>query len=155
MNRVRNEGKKIKLFNKSTGGMSKFILFVLGIILGVVSSTLFGYMCGNYNATGNYQYYDWLLFIAIFLLILTGELIGIYFGAYEEYHALIGDITKKEKEIKTEKKEEIIKEEKVKVNNNEKKEQVKKNVTTNKKVQSKPKHKVPKKKKNNKDEKNN
>ena len=117
MNRIKKEGKDFKLFNKTESGASKFALFIMGIILGIVSSTLFGYMCGNFNATGNYRYYDWLLFVAIFLLIFTGELIGIYFGAYEEYH-LMKKKNKEEKEseiIKNEIKEEtkpVIKEEK-------------------------------------------
>lgn len=88
MNNIKKERKTFKLFNKTESGASKLVLFVMGIILGIVSSTLFGYMCGNYNATGDYRYYDWLLFVAIFLLILTGELIGIYFGAYEEFHLM-------------------------------------------------------------------
>lgn len=85
MNGLKKEKKVFGKFNKTASGASKFALFIMGIILGLTSSTLFGYMCGSYNATGNYRYYDWLLFVAIFLLILTGELIGIYFGAYEEY----------------------------------------------------------------------
>lgn len=88
MNNIKKERRTFKLFNKTESGASKLVLFVMGIILGIVSSTLFGYMCGNYNATGDYRYYDWLLFVAIFLLILTGELIGIYFGAYEEFHLM-------------------------------------------------------------------
>ena len=85
MKEIKKEGKNFKIFNKTESGASKFALFIMGIILGITSSALFGYMCGNYNATGNYKYYDWLLFVAIFLLIFTGELMGIYFGAYEEY----------------------------------------------------------------------
>ena len=88
MNTIKREGKEFRLFNKTESGASKLALFIMGIILGIVSSTLFGYMCGNYNATGDYRYYDWILFIAIFLLILTGELIGIYFGAFEEFHLM-------------------------------------------------------------------
>ena len=88
MDNIKKEKTDFKLFNKTESGASKLALFIMGIILGLVSSTLFGYMCGNYNATGDYRYYDWLLFIAIFLLILTGELIGIYFGAYEEFHLM-------------------------------------------------------------------
>ena len=88
MDEIKKERNEFKLFNKTESGASKLALFIMGIILGLVSSTLFGYMCGNYNATGDYRYYDWLLFVAIFLLILTGELIGIYFGAYEEFHLM-------------------------------------------------------------------
>ena len=117
MKNLKNEKNDLRMFNKTSSGASKFALFIMGIILGLVSSTLFGYMCGSFNATGNYQYYDWLLFVAIFLLIFTGELIGIYFGAYEEYH-LMKKKSMEEKEnetIKNEVKEEIksvIKEEK-------------------------------------------
>ncbi len=101
---MKKERDIFKLFNKTESGASKLALFIMGIILGLVSSTLFGYMCGNFNATGDYRYYDWLLFVVIFLLILTGELIGIYFGAYEEYRL-------NQKKSSEEKKNDIIKKE--------------------------------------------
>lgn len=101
---MKKERDIFKLFNKTESGASKLALFIMGIILGLASSTLFGYMCGNFNATGDYRYYDWLLFVVIFLLILTGELIGIYFGAYEEYRL-------NQKKSSEEKKNDIIKNE--------------------------------------------
>lgn len=127
MKGIKKEGKDFKLFNKTSSGASKLSLFIMGIILGISSSALFGYMCGNFNATGDYKYYDWLLFVAIFLLIFTGELIGIYFGAYEEYVLN----KKNNKDIKeVEKKKEVKKEDKVvskRVNNTNKKVSTSKN----------------------------
>ena len=128
MKKEKKVGKSFWLFNKTNSGASKFALFIMGIILGVASSTLFGYMCGNYNASGDFRYYDWLIFVAIFLLIFTGELIGIYFGAYEQF-----EINRKQNEKEQETKEDV-----KKISEEKKEEKTKKSTSNVKRTKNSP-----------------
>ena len=85
MGKVNVTKDELKSFHKTANGRSKYIWMLVGIVLDIVSSIGISLLIINANKLpSNLHFYCGLFFLLI-IVVLGGELIGVYFGAVERY----------------------------------------------------------------------
>ena len=77
--------EEIKAYNQTTNGHNKYIWMIAGVIIDIMSSFGVGALIINsYKLPGQIYFYS-ALFILLVIVVLGGELIGVYFGGLEQY----------------------------------------------------------------------
>ena len=75
----------IKAYNRTPNGHTKYIWMIAGMLIDIMSSFGVSALIINSHRLPSQLYFYCALFILLVIVVLGGELIGVYFGALEQY----------------------------------------------------------------------
>lgn len=77
--------EEIKLYRQTPNGRKKYIWMFAGIIIDIISTLGVSILIMNSHRLPSTLCFYSGLFILLVIIVLGGELIGVYFGALEQY----------------------------------------------------------------------
>lgn len=77
--------EELREFHQTPNGRSKYIWMYAGMLISFMSSLGVSILIINANRLPSPLYFYCALFVLLVLVVLGGELIGVYFGALEQF----------------------------------------------------------------------
>lgn len=77
--------EEIKLYRQTPNGRKKYIWMFAGIIIDILATLGISILINNSHRLPSVLYFYAGLFVLLVIVVLGGELIGVYFGALEQY----------------------------------------------------------------------
>ena len=85
MGRISISKKQINEFKSTPGGIKKYMWMLGGATIDIVATVGISILVNNAYRIINTIYFYIMLFVFLIIIILGGELMGIYFGALEQF----------------------------------------------------------------------
>ena len=85
MGKIHITKKDLKEFHSTANGRSKYIWMYVGMIIDIIASLGISFLIMHAKDVPSPLYFYCMLFILLVIVVLGGELIGVYFGAVEQF----------------------------------------------------------------------
>ena len=85
MGKIKVTKEEIKEYRRTSNGRKKYIWMYAGIIIDIISTLGVSILIMNSYRLPSPVYFYVGLYILLVIVVLGGELIGVYFGAREQY----------------------------------------------------------------------